>query len=258
MDAANTIQIRFAGGGITPQTIKSKDLAEIASSFEQSIIEIILQQNPSLIGNEIAISLVQIDEGSAKFRFISSIVLGTIAFTTLTDSISTNQFDNLPPRALEVIRTISKFTQVKNCVAEFRSNLQSNEPLAIINPETQKSLPKVHFINGETTLYGTVEKVGGAEPRVVLRLSGKETISCETTPDIAKNLGKRLYEFVGVQGRAKWQYGQTVLESFKINEILEYKESPIVSAMKELATIVQPHWAKKGANELIAEIRGGE
>jgi hypothetical protein len=244
MDAANTIQIRFAGGGITPQTIKSKDLAEIAASFEQSIIEIILQQNPSLIGNEIAISLVQIDEGSAKFRFIPSIVSGAIAFTTLTDSINT--------------RTISKFTQVKNCVAELRSNLQSNEPLAVINPETQKSLPTVHFINGETTLYGTVEKVGGAEPRVVLRLSGKETISCETTPEIAKNLGKRLYEFVGVQGRAKWQYGQTVLESFKINEILEYKESPIVSAMNELAAIVQPHWANKDANELIAEIRGGE
>lgn len=254
----NLMEIKFIGKDIYPENIKVKELADILLSVEESILPIIIKDNPNISIEDIIIGLVDIGNSSTKLKFKSSfpkIVLS--AFIALSSAIANNDFESLPLRSIESLKNISDFTRKKSCIAEFWTHEDSEHPLAQITPSTEIVIPKTRHLEGETILYGRVERVGGVHPKVMVRVSDKEVIYCDIEEGLAKELGHMLYTWVGISGIATWNIEDYSIESFRIKEITEYRESSLLGGLNKLFFMIGKYW--KGEIDVVkavSELRG--
>lgn len=82
-------------------------------------------------------------------------------------------------------------------------------------------------------------RVGGEKiPTVQLRLLNGDTLNCEIRGDnkraLARQLAQRLYTEVGIEGRARWDTREWVLESFAIERITDYARVSVGAALQNL------------------------
>ena len=108
-----------------------------------------------------------------------------------------------------------------------------------VTPETR--VDEGARIKGETAFSGYLERVGGATPRVVLRISDHDIIYAETSEEIAIELGTRLYSWVGVAGIAQWDIAGAV-EMFRVTSVLPYRDTKMRDAVQRLATAIGSYW----------------
>ena len=64
-------QLRFTGGGVKPDAVPARELAELIIAAEEAIASVALQRNPALNPDEIVVGLVQIEEKSLGLSFAS-------------------------------------------------------------------------------------------------------------------------------------------------------------------------------------------
>ena len=86
---------------------------------------------------------------------------------------------------LEGVQGIHKFVTSQKCRAEFRLPNGSRQLEATITPDTIIPAEESPPIEGETTIFGKVERVGGVDPKIVVRLSDKEAVSCAVSEALA-------------------------------------------------------------------------
>ncbi len=236
------LELCLSGGGMRPTTLKASEVAELISAYENALLHVIGRDNPELNLDSIFISLVDIQENSSHYKFIPSVrnVAFAAAFAINT-SISTNTLANLPYKTVESLGEIWKFTKKKNCQAEF---LGKTLPKAVIVPEVPIKITKDFYFEGETTIYGRVERVGGATPKVRVKMDNDKILFLDIDEAIAKKLANRLYESVALKGFAKWRKDDYSIEDFKIEEIRNFEESEISDSLKELQSVIGSFWDK--------------
>jgi hypothetical protein len=251
------MQITLSGKDITPDNIRAHDLADLIVSVEDSLISVILKQNPNADPEQLVIGLVDIETGSTRLKFSSQIPqLALSAFIAITTSISNDNYSSLPPSSVKAIQKISDFTKKRNCEATFAIP-SDTQHTAKITPTTVINLPENAFISGETTVYGKVERVGGATPKVVIRTATNSSISSAVSEDLAKKLAQRLYSWMGLRGTATWCTEDFTMEDFKIEDITEYEEQPLKKSMDELSRLIGTYWQdEKDVTGTIAQMRG--
>lgn len=257
-DLHELMEIRFVGNDIFPETIRAKELADIISNTEDSLTNIIVKENPNISLDNLIIGLVSIGEGSAKLRFKSSIQAVTLsAFSLLSTSLANNDFTKLPSASINSLKNISDFTKKRNCVAEFRTHADSPSPLALITPSTEISIPESYYLEGETILYGRVERVGGVRPKIVLRITDKQTVHCDAGQDLAKEIGHKLYSWVGLLGKAKWNTEDYSLDSFRIEKVTEFHDTSLLKGTAELSSMVGRYLKDKSdVIKIVSDLRG--
>jgi hypothetical protein len=251
------MQITFSGKDITPETIRAHDLADIIISVEDSLTSIIRKSNPSADPEHLVIGLVNIETGSTKLKFSSQIPgLAVSAFIALTTSIGANDYTSLPPSSVRAIQKISDFAKKRNCEAVFVVPSDTTHS-AKITPETVINMPEDAFVNGETTVYGMIERVGGASPKVVIRTGANKSISCVVSEDLAKELATRLYSWMGLRGTATWCTEDYTMEEFKIEDITTYEDQSFKQNMNELSALIGKYWQdEKDVVGTVSNIRG--
>jgi hypothetical protein len=139
---------------------------------------------------------------------------------------------------------------------------QFNERLSIrltgedISPD---SLSVSDYIQGETTLYGKVERVGGKTPTVWLRISDSERMICEISESLAIELANYLYQWVSVSGKAKWNVSNYEIESFEITSInKDYQDMPLNEALSHLSQEIGHYYDNIDPVEYVKMIRDGD
>lgn len=258
MDERNdTMLITLAGEGIAPETIRAKDLADIIVSVEESLLGIAAKQHPDLETDQLVIGLVNIEQGSAKLRFRSQLPsVAAAAFITLTGSISSNDYGSLPASSVKAVRKISEFTRRRHCTARFELPDRPNAS-AQLGPETQVEMAQDAFVKGETTVYGLVERVGGANPRVVVRTAPNKALHCAVGADVAKELATHLYAWVGLRGVATWATEDYSIAEFTIEAITEYRDAPLTDSMAELSRLIASYWDdERDVVKAVEDMRG--
>jgi hypothetical protein len=238
--ADNLFEIRLAGKGIAPGTVKSRDLAEIIASIEDMVAAVINQDRPDIGKDQIIVGLSDITEGTLRLHF-SSPVAGIVfpAYLKITSSINGQNFHQLPTSSVESLRKLTAFSRKRNCNLEFRTQngkAHTLDTLAIITPNTL--IEPDPIITGNTTIYGEIIRVGGVKSRVLVRLANGKIIRCEFQRGIARRLGERLYTWVGLEGVAKWNAREYSIEEFTVTDLLEFESGSVVeafSALKQLA-----------------------
>lgn len=230
-------EIRLVGEGLKPGQIRSKELAEVIEVVEDMIASIVVHENPELKKENIIIGLAEIGNSSIGLRFAPNLEELTIPAThRLTQSVNNGDFSHLPSSVVNGLRKISSFTRKHECDAEFRSINGEITVLAVVTPKTEIPIPTP--LVGETTIYGTITRSGGAEPKVQFRTIDGELIHCKASEELARKAGARLYTEVALNGLASWNAVSYEIESFEIESIGDYKSTPLPVAFAEIRRIV--------------------
>lgn len=230
----------------------ARELAELIIAAEEAIASVALQRNPALNPDEIVVGLVQIEEKSLGLSFASSSpdVVGA-AFKEIVDSISSRSFGGLPAKSVRSLRILTDFNTAHSCRTQFwNGETTAREPLAEMDVGFERHLPEEHFIRGETVIYGRVERVGGVDPKVRVRLSEHEVVSCRLNEELAKELGTHLYFEVGLRGQATWDAKDHSLAYFRVEEILPFENVGAASAAYALNDAAQ------GAYDAVIDVPG--
>ncbi len=114
--------------------------------------------------------------------------------------------------------------------------------LAEIRPDVDLNLPLLNIIRGNTVIYGKLTRVGGTPPKARLKLLNGEAISCIVSEQLAKRIGNRLYEIVGLAGEAKWDADDYALLHFKAHGIAPYEEGSLKEAVRQLRDSAGNAW----------------
>jgi len=237
------IELCFRGEGITPENLKASEVADLITSYEEALLGVIARNNPEINTEEIFVSLIGIEENSVHLKFKPKIVGVVIsAAIVINTAIISNQYQTLPFKSVESLGKIWSFTKRRNCSGEISGD--ENFPVARISPETEIKISDEFFYQGDTTIYGKVERVGGSIPRVRIKLDDDQVIYTEINQPLAKRLAKDLYEEVCIKGFAKWRKENLKIEEFKVEQVIDFVDGPIVDALEELRAVIGPSWER--------------
>jgi len=225
---------------IKPQAFSGKDIATIILNLEDSLRAVAKDQNPELDEEFLTISLVEIRHESAGLRFIPSFPQVSAAFIFLASCIEQDSLEKVPNRAIDSLKEIQKvIIHKENCVGSF---ISGRKKITQLTSNTKLNVKAPAIINGETTLFGEIQRIGGAEPKVVLRLHTGELLSLDVSEEIARSFGNRLYTEVGLRGFATWSYPNNKLLSFKVISLTDFEDTPIDVAIDELKGSIGRYW----------------
>lgn len=236
-------EISLSGEGIYPESMRASELADILISIEKTITSVAHLKDPSLNLDQFIVGLVQIEKSTVSLAFASSQPsVAKSSFEEVSEAVSEGKIYKLPNEAIEEIEKMAKFSKKKGCVIAFRPDLDQ-EPTAFIEPDIDLGLQKMPTYSGETVIFGKLERIGGATPKARLRISPHETVSCSISFDLAKTLASKLYEHVGLSGKATWNSETRSIISFNVQSITNYEGGPIKGAFQELADAAGDAWS---------------
>ncbi|NET33494.1 MAG: hypothetical protein F6K19_15970 [Cyanothece sp. SIO1E1] len=251
------VEILLTGEGMSPGKIRSKEIAEVIESVEDMIASMVVRDNPGLKKETIVIGLKGIRQGSIGLEFSQNLAELTLPAThRITRSIAENDFGILPSSTINSLRKLSAFTRRHQCNAEFFTQNGRLEALAVLTPETQ--IPDIYPLSGETSMYGEITRVGGAEPKIQFKNLDGQIIYCNTSKTIAKKAGTRLYTKVELHGIAEWNSETFEIESFRVIDIFDYEETSQSEAFEELANLIGDSFDNiDDVDRFVSEIRYG-
>ncbi|SRR5258708_18555044 len=260
----NLIEIKILGENATPDKISSKDIGELITNIEIMLAAIVARDNPTLglAESEITIGLADIKHESYDLLFQSSLETQVInAVGQITASINSGDYAKIPGKSIEAVRTVRKLAHKFSTDIEFWQNNGQRTRLATVNATTPIDVT-VRTRTGKTTIYGKVVGVVGEDPpRARIRLFSGDLLICNITRrdelQIARQLGQRLYDEVGVYGEARWDLRDMSIEFFQIERVTEYSKKSVNEALDSLNSLVGEQYREIDDFErLIGEIRG--
>ncbi|GAK50692.1 hypothetical protein U14_01925 [Candidatus Moduliflexus flocculans] len=252
------IEIRLTGSEIRPGSVRSSDIAEIIKSVEEMISAVVIRDTPGLKKENVIIGLTNIQPGSIGLQFLPNLPDQAFSAASLiTQSLNERDFSSIPNVSLKGLYALASFTKKHHCHAEILTQNGTKKLLAVITPDTE--IFYLSPIVGQTTMYGTVMRVGGIEPRIMLRTINNQTVYCDTNFLLAKQLAEHLYAQVCVTGTAKWTPDTLELEEFQIEEIIDYQETSAVEAFQELSQLLSSQFENiADVESFVTAVRRGE
>jgi hypothetical protein len=260
------VEVRIVGQDIAPEKISSRDVGELIASIEQMIASVVARDNPSLQidEKEVIVGLAAVQQGSYILQF-QSVYADEVAqaYTFITQSIASADYSDLPPKTLNAIKDIRKITRKYRTDTEFWSKNGVQQQLAVVTQNTRIELD-TPLISGKTTVYGTVIGIGGEDPpRVRIRLIDGRQLYCNITRRddlrVARQLGQRLYQRVGLHGTARWDVRDMALVDFVVETVTEFVQKPISEAISNLYNVAGEYYeAIDDIEELIRDVRGND
>jgi hypothetical protein len=258
------IEVKIVGADITPEKISSRDIGELIASVEQMIASVVARDNPALQVDErdVVVGLAAIQSGSyvLQFRTVYDTEVAK-AYATISQSIVSGNYSKLPRKSIDAIKDIRKISRKYRTSTELWETNGHHTQLATVSQNTAINLENP-FATNRTTLYGTVISVGGEEPpRARLKLLDGTYLYCNITRReqlrIARQLGERLYQRVGVQGVARWDVFDMTIQYFLIERVTEYTRKSMQQAIASLYDIAGKYYENVGdIDALVADMRG--
>ena len=257
--AETLFEIKLSGGGLLPETLPIQELADVLKSVELILGSIALDQNIGLNSEDFIVGLVDIEKGSARLKFTSTFSeVALAALMTVTTAICTRDYKDIPNNALKGLKELSVYTAKRGCDIQIYKEGDLSNPLAEICADVSLSLPGDATITGYTTVYGQILRIGGVEPKVVVRTLDNDLLYCTLSGPLAKELAKSLYETVGLAGIATWESNSYKILAFNAEEIIPYRHENLLSAFATLRRAVGGAFDDiEDVEEHVMALRGG-
>ncbi len=218
-----------------PHYIHSSDIAEIIASIEDMVTSLVICDHPELTKEDVAVALVHVANTPAsnpclQLRFaVTKPEVMLPALAKIIACINDDRLDNVPDGTNISIRKIAILTHKHNCVAELCSYDGYRIVQTAIKPHF-RIVPKP-VLHNDITLYGKVISIVGIEyPQVTIETVDGQTVVCHVDMHIAKELGSKLYQTVGLYGNAVYRNGvHLVLEDFWVKDVTDYNDTVSLS-----------------------------
>src|SRR5436190_19689240 len=111
------IEVHFGNKELTPDKLSSRDVGDLVAAIEIMLAAIIERDHPtySFAENDILLSLVDVKSGSSGFIMSTELdMLVEPATKVASTAITTDQYNLLPMKAVEALRTVRKFSKTYN------------------------------------------------------------------------------------------------------------------------------------------------
>ena len=172
------------------------------------------------------------------------------AIPKVQDRISSVRRGEAPVEPLRAYRAINRLLREDNAAG----HLREGKAIVIKFPGKNEAEEKFPSVRQQGAIDGIVTRVGGADAtaHVLLEAEGKQVTGCYTTREIAKQLGRKLYEAVRLFGRGRWSRdseGVWALQSFKIESFEPLSDAPLSEALTDLRAI-PAEWDDDAFSEL--------
>jgi hypothetical protein len=254
--AKDQITVRLKGKNTHPDQLSAKELGLLLQSLDDAIWGLVETAPDKHERREVFISLVDIEDNCVSLRFRASHIYSPViasAYKRITHAIAKSDYANIPKATRDKISDIYHFTKRNHCTAEFLNGTAT--PLAKLDPRIPLSLPSDFAAKGSTTVYAEVQRVGGVEPKVALKIDDGQTLHCDLSKDLAKSLSKRLYETVALQGEAHWDISWNII-SFKVTGYIDdFEETTISESFGALKGRIGKYWDDVNPDTEIDDIR---
>lgn len=245
----NIFVLRFYDNEVTPESFSMKELGQLLISLEEGIKSIIESKYPEVEESDICLSLVDVENQSESLYIKSSkSPVGKEAFLYWGHSIQEETYTNLPEKAYNAYKFVYSLTKKKNCKTEF---LHENKQVYSISAETLIVKQETVFVKTDSTLYGTINKIGGDKSKAWLDLNDGNRIDFEITKEQAAQLRERLYEPVALKGSVKWNIRTKDVLGFKLYDIVDYQPNKVSEAFSKLRKLSSGFWDKFSNDEEI-------
>ncbi|OKH19517.1 hypothetical protein [[Limnothrix rosea] IAM M-220] len=258
-DDSPLIEMSLVGGGIAPGQIRGKELGILFSSTEDMIASY-THDKYSVSISEIIIGPKRFGDDGYTIEYQPSIPELTIpAFEELSNRIQTGDIDGLPHRTVENIIHIRDLSKKRKFDARFFTLNGTRKYQTSINEDFK--IPEPFMLEGETTLYGKILRVGGDErnPKIRVRLISGDFINCTCSGlSIIRQAGRRLYDVVGLKGIANWDVESMTVKHFHVQDFTDYEDHPIDEAFEQLRGSIGKAFSHiENPIEYFAELRHG-
>ena len=262
--ADNEFLLRIIGDTVSLRSVDVDDLTTLIRGFRGALASVAQSDGKE---DDVGLYLVGLAEERSKNSETLTLAgsPGSLTYATkLVSALSSGQSLLLPERSKKYLRSVWE-TIFSNGwdVCEFEGN-GSHIGHAAISRE-RELFPSPLTLRGVTVLYGKCVRAGGESKRTAqLRLLDDSLITIRLkTQDLAKRLGERLYQTVGLRGEAIWSAGEKrMLEKFRADELTNYtdRDTPerkrsIVESFEALAKAAGTRWDNVDPDEFIAEQR---
>jgi hypothetical protein len=282
-DSTADFLVRLVGSDVKPWKVPMRTLARVldavqrlveqtedetesgGSTAQDTIPPGDPEENQIGISGSQALRLIGVRSASAGYAIstpLRSATIGVLASTGRAIEDPTN-FDWSGPTisSIKTLSDVAASLDVKIEIRKPRKGSRNGDVIAKITPQTYEDISESAFVRGNTSLYGTIERIGGtSEARCAFRLPDQtKLIYCGVADDeLARKLGKHLYESVSIHGEATWLRSSWQIRHFKIREFDEPKAGSIRDAMREIWAAGGKAWDKiKDPGEYIKkEMRG--
>ncbi len=216
-------------------------------------------QQVELEQDEVALSLIEIQEGSSNRLGFTVAPLLLAALSWVTRTVQTEDYSGLPSKAHKSLYGIYQQAQKKGWEIQFVADPSQNIEPATISAESPVPKPAPALVRGTSTIFGRCIRVGGAEPKIDIRLSNRRRLlHVEATEEMAKRLARNLYESVAITGEATWEPETWEIVDFKATSVVNIQSTSPLQAFKELAEVVGDRWREVDVESFVRDVRSGE
>jgi hypothetical protein len=244
-------------GGASPDTLRLTELATLLNAIEKAIISIADEEGEE--EEDLLVSLRKINKGSAALFFGTNRTIPVIAaYMIFAKALADSTVSELPLPAQEAALTLREYSAIHKTPIRFHQNIKTRAAFYEIKPSSAYELVHPPILKSETTLYGKLERVGGATPRARIRLLNGHVISCSLTADLAKKIAPHLYEVIGIEGAAHYDMASWNVVSFDATGILPYRETSISDALLSLHSASPSAWQDVQDVPAVIRIARGE
>ena len=249
-----SFKIAITGRGVLPETTRAGDLAEFVVNVEKAISETAKARGVALCDEDI-VSLTDIEKSSNKLTFTVAALLLPVA-GAISAAVKTSKYESLPRQAHKALHDISGQAVKKNWKVQFiEERSLSIEGGEISSERPVPEPPVAPSIRGTTSIYGRCIRVGGVQPRAEIERYQGGKIYIDVSEQLAKDLAKRLYDAVCLQGVATWNSEDWTIETFECTEISEFSEVNVAQAFEQVAAAAKGKWAAVDAVKYVEALR---
>lgn len=166
---------------------------------------------------------------------------------------------------LSSIKELSEVANALGCKIEIRQpgakGKTYGDVLATITSKTYECVSQTAFIVGETSVYATVERVGGAtEMHCGIRVpnQSRRMVICRVeNEDLVRQLGQFIYQEVTLVGKATWLRHNFELRSMIIHSLEPPRAGSLNDALKRIHDAGGSSWdSVVDPDRLLSEYRG--
>ena len=234
-------ELVFKGKGIYPEEIPLGTLTQAFSAIRRLAAggESAEEEEEDGTADNGSIRLVKVKRGSAVFQFFGPSAAAHLlhlrgAGTVLEapEDLGDNDY---------VLRPIEQFSAAAkhlNCSVVVKEAGADGPTLATIEPGSYERIAGRLFLEGETSLTGQVERVGGATAtRCALRQVSFQSrlLFCKVaSEEVARRLGNYLYQEVAATGTARWLRNSWKVVGFTINSVYQPHPGSLAEAFQAL------------------------
>lgn len=217
-----TFEIRFVARNIVPEAIPLHAVSEALAAVQ----DLASGRDPfetRQVPPQKWIGLYKVRRGSAVYSCISrapdearqNLALVGKMLSGL-DEIGSE--DALMVSAFRPIDSLSQVARTVGCRLKVYDSNNRAKPLLEIGADDFERLSSRLLLKGETTVVGTVVRVGGATGmRCLMRVPGRRILYCDVeNKKLVRELGQHLYEQVAATGTAVWIHRSWYIYEFTV------------------------------------------